>query len=125
METSTTAGHERPVVDAETALRFLAEASTVLAASLDYETTVEQVAKLLVPQVADWCGIDVLQEDGATRQLTSGLDDPELEAFLLDLRQRYRTGDDQSQGTRVALEEGRSVLVRDAETPLLTLPAEE
>ena len=48
METATSAGQERPVVDAEAALRFLAEASTVLAGSLDYATTVKRVAELLV-----------------------------------------------------------------------------
>src|SRR3954449_10081927 len=114
MEIATSAGPERPVVDAEAALRFLTEASAVLATSLDYEATVKRVAQLLVPQIADWCGIDVLEADGSTRQITSGLDDPELERFLMDMRRRYRQQPDQSQGTRAALEENRSVLVRDA-----------
>src|SRR5437763_16925512 len=105
METATSAEYERPVVDAEAALRFLAEASTVLAGSLDYEATVQHVADLLVPQVAGWCGVDVLEADGSTRQLTSRMDDPQLEAFLLELRSRYRQRADQSQGTRTALQE--------------------
>ncbi|MEA2494411.1 MAG: hypothetical protein QOJ29_2322, partial [Thermoleophilaceae bacterium] len=119
METATGAAQERPVVDAEAALRFLAEASTVLAGSLDYEATVKRVAELLVPEIADWCGIDIVQDDGPTRQLTSGLDEPELEAFLMDLRSRYRQQADQSQGTRTVLEENRSVLWRDASGPPL------
>lgn len=114
MESLTSARHERPVVDAEAALRFLADASTVLAGSLDYEATVKRVAALLVPGIADWCGIDVLREDGTTTQITSGLDEPELEQFLMELRRRYRQGSDQSQGTQPALEEGRAILVRDA-----------
>lgn len=126
METATGAGHERPVVDAEAALRFLDEASAVLAGSLDYEATVQRVAELLVPEVADWCGIDVVQADGTTRQLTSGIDDPELESFLMDLRRRYREGADQSQGTQAALQENRSVLVRDASgMPLIELEPTE
>ena len=115
METATSPDElERPVLDAEAALRFLAEASTVLAGSLHYEATVQKVADLLVPRIADWCGIDILEPDGSTRQITSRLDDAELETFLLDMRARYREGSDQSQGTRAALEENRSVLVRDA-----------
>jgi PAS domain S-box-containing protein len=114
METATTPGRERPVVDAEAALRFLAEASSVLSGSLNYEDTVQRVANLLVPRIADWAGIDVREPDGSTRQLTSRMDDPELEAFLLDLRRRYRAGADQSQGTQAALEDNRSVLVREA-----------
>src|SRR3954451_12723842 len=122
MESVTSAGPERPVVDAESALRFLAEASTVLAGSLDYEATVKTVAELVVPDVADWCGIDVVQDDGSTRQITSGMGDRELEAFLMEMRRRYREQADQNQGTRVALEENQSLLVRDALTaPLIEL----
>jgi PAS domain S-box-containing protein len=119
METATSAGHERPVVDPETALRFLAEASAVLAGSLDYEATVQRVADLLVPEVADWCGVDVLEPDGTTRQLTSRMGDAELEAFLLELRRRYRQRADQSEGTQAALQENLSVLVSDATGPPL------
>src|SRR4051812_15077729 len=116
MEAATSAGHERPVVDAESALRFLAEASSVLGGSLNYEETVQRVANLLVPRIADWAGIDVLEEDGSTRQLTTKLDDPELQRFLLEMRARYRQGPDQSYGTHAALSENKSVLVRDAST---------
>src|SRR4051794_19352916 len=126
METATSAGPGRPVVDAESALRFLAEASAVLGASLDYERTVQRVADLLVPEVADWAGIDVLEPDGSTRQLTTRLEDPELQSFLLDLRSRYREVSDQSQGTQAALQENRSVLVQDATgPPLIPITAHE
>jgi PAS domain S-box-containing protein len=117
METATSAGYERPVVEAEAALRFLADASTVLGGSRDYEETVKRVAELLVPEVADWCGIDIVEAGGSgTRQITSGLEDQRLEEFLLELRRRYRQLQDQSQGTAAALQEGRSILMRDPGT---------
>src|SRR4051794_15648590 len=126
MDAATSAGQERPVVDAEAALRFLADASTVLAGSLDYEATVKTVAELLVPGIADWCGIDVVQDDGTTRQITSGLDDPSLEGLLMELRRRYRERADQSQGTQAAIAEHRSVLVNDAAgAPMVDLSDEE
>src|SRR4051812_14888297 len=114
MEAATSAGQERPVVDAEAALRFLAEASSVLGGSLDYEETVRRVAHLLVPRIADWAGVDVVETDGSTRQLTSSLDEPELQSFLMSMRERYREGEDQAHGTRAVLEGSRSILVRDA-----------
>src|SRR4029078_13616777 len=114
METATSPAPERPVLDAESALRFLAEASSVLGGSLNYEDTVQRVANLLVPRIADWAGIDVLEEDGATRQITTTRDDPELQEFLLSMRDRYRTGSDRTQGTQAALRDNRSILVRDA-----------
>src|SRR3954468_24355535 len=98
METATSPGRERPVVDAEAALRFLAEASSVLGGSLNYEDTVQRVANLMGPRIADWGGSDIPGPDGRTRQLTGRMDAPQLEAFLRDLRRRYRAGPDQSQG---------------------------
>ena len=55
----------------EERMHFLGEASTLLAASLDYEATLADLAKLLVPRVADYCIVDALDEDGA---LASGRD---------------------------------------------------
>lgn len=44
--------------------RFLAEASQQLAQSLDYDATVERVAHLVVPRMADHCFVDVRMSDG-------------------------------------------------------------
>ncbi len=51
---------------AEEAQRFLAEASDMLSSSLDYRETLASVARLVVPTLADWCAVDVLDEDGIT-----------------------------------------------------------
>ncbi|MFL5357341.1 PAS domain-containing protein [Archangium sp.] len=45
-------------------LRFLSEASMVLTASLDEAATLQQVARLAVPVLADWCLVDLVGEDG-------------------------------------------------------------
>jgi HAMP domain-containing protein len=49
---------------ADRRLRFLADASSHLAASLDYSTTLERVAWLAVPMLADWCLVDIVEDDG-------------------------------------------------------------
>ncbi len=49
---------------AEEALRFLAEAGTVLASSLEYEVTLERVAHLAVPTYADGCYVYLLGDGG-------------------------------------------------------------
>ena len=61
---------------AERRLRFLADASSHLAASLDYETTLERVAWLAVPTLADWCLVDVLDDDGEIRRVEVAHADP-------------------------------------------------
>ncbi|MGB9183738.1 MAG: SpoIIE family protein phosphatase [Solirubrobacteraceae bacterium] len=44
--------------------RFLAQASEVLASSLDYEETLKNVAELAVPGLVDWCAVDLFGEGG-------------------------------------------------------------
>ena len=61
----------------EEAQRFLAEASSVLSSSLDYHETLAAVARLAVPTLADWCAVDVLEEDGHLNRLAVEHPDPE------------------------------------------------
>jgi PAS domain S-box-containing protein len=56
---------------AEEALRLLAEASTVLAASLDYEAALDHVARLAVPMLGDWCMIELRSDDGSLRRIVA------------------------------------------------------
>jgi len=51
----------------EEALRLLAEANSVLAASLDPDAILHAVARLAIPQLADYCVIDVIEEGGPRR----------------------------------------------------------
>ncbi len=52
-------------------LAFLAEASQILASSLEYETTLQGVARLAVPSLADACLVDMLEQDGTPRRVAS------------------------------------------------------
>lgn len=62
--------------------RFMASISHLLAASLDPEETLRQVAGLLVPSTADWCVIDLLRPSGEVETVQSVAWTPELEARL-------------------------------------------
>lgn len=57
-------------------LRFLVDASRILASSLDYETTFTSLARRVVPHLADCCIIDVVEEDGSVNQLAIAHVDP-------------------------------------------------
>lgn len=74
----------------ETTQQFLVEASTLLAASLDYEIALESVANLAVPTLADWCIVDVFQEDWSSKQIAIAIADPTKLTILDEIRQRYR-----------------------------------
>lgn len=47
--------------------RFLVEAGAVLDSSLDPATMLRHLAELLVPRMADWCVIDLVERDGLRR----------------------------------------------------------
>jgi PAS domain S-box-containing protein len=69
--------------------RFVAEASELLASSLDYETTLANLAALAVPRFADWCAIDMVGEEGSIQRLTVAHVDPEKARWAHDLAERY------------------------------------
>ncbi len=92
-------------------LGFLAEASVALSGSLDYEATVHAVAKLLVPRLADWCVIQML-EDGelATAALLHA--DPAKVAWAEKLRDRYPPRKNAPNGAPKVVRTGCSELYR-------------
>lgn len=68
---------------------FLADATTVLSKSLDYERTLAAVAELAVPKIADWCGVDIVAEDGQVRRLAVAHVDPDKLAYVREIQERY------------------------------------
>jgi signal transduction histidine kinase/DNA-binding response OmpR family regulator len=91
---------------AERALRFLNEASTILASSLDFEATLSAVARLAVPHIGDWCGIEIVGEDGVARQLAVAHTDPAKIPLAHELRARYPASPDAPNGLPLVLRTG-------------------
>ncbi|MGC4043300.1 MAG: PAS domain-containing protein [Armatimonas sp.] len=95
----------------EVARQFLTESSAVLASSLDYEQTLQQVAHLAVPEIADWCSVDMW--DPQTReiqQLAVAHVDPEKVKWALELRDTYPPEPDGATGLPNVLRTGKSEL---------------
>jgi PAS domain S-box-containing protein len=67
---------------------FLARMAPTLS-SLDYQETLKGVARLAVPDIADWCAVDIVQEDGQIARLAvAHLDPAKIELAKL-VRERY------------------------------------
>jgi PAS domain S-box-containing protein len=98
---------------AEFAARFLADAGALLAASLDYETTLRQVAQLAVPRVADWCAVDIADTDGVPCLLALAHIDPAKVALGHEHRRRYPVGPDTPSGVTTVIRSGRSQLASE------------
>ena len=103
-------------------LVFLADASTELASSLDYEATLQKVARLAVPTFADWCAIDVV-EDGRLHRLAVEHVDPTKVQLARDLEERYPADPDAPKGAWNVMRTGRSELIPDITDEMLVAAA--
>jgi PAS domain S-box-containing protein len=99
--------------------RFLAEASTTLASSLDYETTLSTVARLAVPHFADWCGVDIADRDGTLNRLAVAHTDPEKVIWAHEIYERYPPDPNETQGLYNVFRTGESEFYPDIPDELL------
>jgi PAS domain S-box-containing protein len=99
---------------AQERMRFLAEAGSLLAASLDYEATLADLARLLIPRVADYCIVDAVSDGGELRQVVISHRDPEREDLLRELRRRYPPQENEAHPVSQVLRTGVPYLVEDA-----------
>jgi PAS domain S-box-containing protein len=57
--------------EAERREHLLSEASALLTSTFDYETTLPKVVAMVVPEIADWCAIDVREEGGEMHRIAA------------------------------------------------------
>ena len=91
--------------------RFLAEASGMLATSLDYIITIEHVARLIVPTLADWCAVHILEDGRTVRRLAIVHRDPAKEAMARARAERYPLDEHATRLVPAVLRSGRAELV--------------
>jgi PAS domain S-box-containing protein len=89
---------------------FLADASAALASSLDYEQTLRNVAQLAVPGIADWCAVDLVDDDGDRRTVAVAHVDPERVALAEALRAYVPDRVDPDEGLGRVLRTGEAAL---------------
>jgi serine phosphatase RsbU (regulator of sigma subunit) len=107
----------------EFAQRLLARAGAVLASSLEYERTLQQVAELAVPELADWCGVSLPDRTGMLRQVAVAHVDPEKVRFAREMDERYPVSVDDPSGAAQVLREGVSQCVNEIPDELLRASA--
>jgi serine phosphatase RsbU (regulator of sigma subunit)/PAS domain-containing protein len=111
--------------EAELRQRFLAEAGQLLASSLDYEQTLERVARMIVPGLADWCGIEMVDEQGGSHQVAVAHVDPAKVQMAHDLRRRYPPDPDAPGGLPAILRGGPAELYSEIPDELIEQAARD
>ncbi|WP_290439406.1 PAS domain-containing protein [Leptolyngbya sp. 'hensonii'] len=109
----------------EAAQQFLAEASQVLFSSLDYQTTLASIAQLVVPKLADWCTVHIVDTAGGTRQLAVTHADPEKIAWVNELQQRYPYNPQATRGVAQVIRTGQAELYPEISDALLVEVAQD
>lgn len=103
--------------------RLLAEAGALLHASLDPESTLQSLARLVVPAVADWCAIELAGQP--PRQVAVAHVDPEKVRHAHELRRRWPPDPEATHGVPQVLRTGRPELVPEITDELLVQSARD
>ena len=107
--------------EARIAARFLADSSRLLARTLDLRETLQLIADLAVPELADWCSVDVPGPDGAVQAVAFSAATPELRERVVAL-QAMRTPDD-PRGSANVMRTGEREVYLDVPPELLETQA--
>ncbi|MFN8498135.1 MAG: ATP-binding protein [Anaerolineae bacterium] len=99
---------------AQQRLRVLAEASVLLETALDYEERLQQTTRLVVPRMADWCGVDILRDDGSLERVALTHADPSVEDTVWNMWRRYPKDSSARLNALYVATTGQSVLVESA-----------
>jgi serine phosphatase RsbU (regulator of sigma subunit)/PAS domain-containing protein len=104
----------------EDALTFLAEAGDALAGSLDPFQTLNEIARLAVPRLADWCAVQLASDaQGGFENVAVAHVDPAKVRWALELQERYPPDTDAPTGAPQVIRTGRSELYPEIDEELL------
>ena len=101
-------------------LRLLLDASSLLGSTLNYRETLRSLARLAVPSMADWCAIEIVEEDGTVIEVAHS--DPNKVALARELRDRYAPFHGPGQPV---IESGEPQLVPDITDEMLVIMAQD
>ncbi|MEA2195099.1 MAG: hypothetical protein QOG42_1533, partial [Solirubrobacteraceae bacterium] len=110
---------------AELAQRTVARAGELLSSSLDYERTLQQVADMAVPELADWCTVSMPDPHGFVRAVAVAHVDPEKVALARRIGERYPARIDAPTGVAQLLRDGRPQVVNDIPPEMLSAVAQD
>ncbi|MFL5319720.1 MAG: GAF domain-containing protein [Myxococcaceae bacterium] len=110
---------------AEEGLRFLERASRELSASLDYNQTLRRVAELVVPELADWCSVSMLRDDGTVQQLAVTHVDPSKVELARSLNEKYPPDPAAPGSVHSVIREGKPVLVEEVTDEMILKAARD
>jgi PAS domain S-box-containing protein len=92
-------------------LKFLAQASAELGTLVDPQSTLDKLANLAVQFFADWCVIDLLQDDGTLKRLAAAHVDPNRVRLAQELMRRFPADPNAPHGAWNVMRTGQAELI--------------
>jgi PAS domain S-box-containing protein len=109
----------------EEADRYLAKASDILNRSLNYEETLTEVAHLVVPRLADWCAVEIVDDLGRLHQLAVVHVDPDKSRIALAFREKFPASPDELAGSYKVLRTGEPIMYPELTDEMLASAARD
>ncbi len=100
-------------------LKFLANASAELASLVDPQSTLDRLAFMSVPTFADWCAVDLLQEDGTLKRVAVAHADPAKVRSAYERQRRFPSDPNMTRGVWNILRTGQAEFVHEITNDLL------
>lgn len=94
----------------ELAQHFLADASDRLAASLDFDSAVQALARSAVPAIADWCTVEMAEPGGRIETVAVAHADPAMEETVRAFRREHPVRHGDGYGPAKAIDTGEASL---------------
>ena len=110
---------------AEHSQRLLARTGELLTHSTDHPSTLEDVARLLVPEFADWSIVSLARPDGTIEQVAIAHPDPARVELARAIRERYPEAVDDDSGVAEVLRTGEAQLIPTVDDEMLRARARE
>ena len=101
---------------------FLAQLVSALAQTLDSAETLTRLAAFAVPSIADWCAVDMVQDDGRIVRVAVAHVDPQKARLAREVRERYEDPNAPYSAVRV-IRTGTSALLSDVSDDMIVAAA--
>lgn len=98
---------------ANESLQFMVEASHLLTSSLDYHVIMKNIAQLAVPRVADFCLVDMANEDGSIERMMVAHEDPAKAEAWREMQRRFPLNPHAQYTIPQAIRTGKSVVYEE------------
>lgn len=105
--------------------RLLADTTSALSESLDYQETLKRLASLIVPRIADWCSIEMPDATGKLVPIVITHADPKKNEWALEITKKYPTEMDAQNGAGQVFRTGVSEIIPELSQEMLTAAAKD